>query len=366
VTGFEPATSWSRREWSLIYSSIYKEKHCASSRFFRVLKRPPNRDPVSGEARLTIERLLVVNNKFSDLKKKFLAWAKEALSQSSVDGYRHYLDRFEKRFRNPLVSKVTPAMLTRWAKTWHQCQAVKRLFIGAHPEAGLIDTNQLTHVKHPPKGYRRRIMSRTEIAKLIRSVKPDLRELLIGYRETMARPAELRRAKWEHLKPDSASLTLRKALQTGRVSLVYFEYKCRSMRKDSERPRIIILSPRFRRLLLRLYDRSKTKRGFIFKTERKAAWTPNAVRCRFRRLRCRLGIRRDDRGESIVPYTFRHSGATEAAAAGVRDRLLADMLGHVDAKTTARYQHLQVDHLRDAMDGVWRRKKRKSNEGTGG
>jgi integrase len=303
-----------------------------------------------------------VIQKFSDLKKKFLSWAKEALSESSVNVYRHYLDRFEKRFGDPPLDKVKPAMLTRWAKTWHQCQAVKRLFIWAHTEAGLLDQNPLSHVKHPPKGHRRRIMSPLDTARLIRSVKPDLRLLLIGYRETMARPKELRVAKWENIKPDVASLKLRDALKTGRASLVYYEYKCRARRKDGERPRVIILSPRFCRLLLRLLDRSKSKRGYIFRTERRRPWTANGLRCRFRVIRRRLGIKRDSRGESIVPYTFRHTGATQAAAAGVRDRLLADMLGHVDAKTTARYQHLQVDHLRNAMTGIWDfDKKSKSN-----
>lgn len=78
----------------------------------------------------------------------------------------------------------------------------------------------------------------------------------------------------------------------------------------------------------------------------------HALRCRFRVLRRRLGIERDRRGETIVPYSFRHTGATIAAASGVRDRILADVLGHIETKTIARYQHLQRGHLVDAMRKV--------------
>ena len=54
--------------------------------------------------------------------------------------------------------------------------------------------------------------------------------------------------------------------------------------------------------------------------------------------------------ESIVTYSVRHSLATIAAAAGIRDRVLADIMGHTDTRTTARYLHLQVEHLRRAME----------------
>src|SRR6185295_4351794 len=64
------------------------------------------------------------------------------------------------------------------------------------------------------------------------------------------------------------------------------------------------------------------------------------------------GVGRDRHGETIVPYTFRHTAATLASAAGVRDRLLADALGHTETSTTARYQHLATEHIRASPSNV--------------
>jgi len=63
--------------------------------------------------------------------------------------------------------------------------------------------------------------------------------------------------------------------------------------------------------------------------------------------------------EKVVAYTVRHSTATIAAAAGVRDRMLADIMGHASTRTTARYQHLQVSHLRDAFELIERLRMKK-------
>jgi integrase len=73
---------------------------------------------------------------------------------------------------------------------------------------------------------------------------------------------------------------------------------------------------------------------------------------RMSRLRKRLGLSRDARGEQLVCYSVRHTGATRAAAAGVRDRILADIMGHTNTRTTARYQHLEVSHLTAAIESI--------------
>lgn len=77
-----------------------------------------------------------------------------------------------------------------------------------------------------------------------------------------------------------------------------------------------------------------------------------------RRIRLALAMQRDARGENFVPYTLRHTFATLATAAGIRDRLLADALGHTETATTARYQHLSVEHVRAALRPFWRKRDR--------
>lgn len=292
--------------------------------------------------------------RFSDLATEFLEWANKALKPSTVKVYAHYFRRWVSDNGDHPIDEIHQAHLTAWAKTWHECQAVKRLFGWAVNEAGLLASHPVLKVRPPRKGCRRRIMAPREAARILRAASRDLRSLLIAYRETYARPQELRLATWDDVQAENPKLTTREALEMGEASIVLYDFKDAARRDDSERPRVILLSPRACRLILRLWHRSRHRRGRVFVTGRGMPWTGNALRCRFRRLRKRLGIEKDKRGETIVPYTFRHTGATVAAAAGVRDRLLADVLGHIETKTTARYCHLQQRHLREAMGKVWK------------
>lgn len=292
--------------------------------------------------------------RFSQLVVKFLVWAKSCRHPKTVDVYRHYLRKFMEQIGDPPASEVTPADVTAWAKTWHQTQAVKRLYQWAVEDACLLTRNPVARVKLPPMGARRRILTPSERQSLLRCSAADLRRFLIGLRETMARPGELRHATWADVSSDDPSRDLRASLADGTACIVLWEYKARARRANADVPRIILLSPLACRLLLWLLRSRPAMHDFIFKTERGKHWTQNALRCRFRRLRRKLAVTRDARGETIVPYTYRHTSATEAAANGVRDRVLASILGHVRPDTTQRYLHLQTDHLRKAMEKHWK------------
>ncbi len=303
---------------------------------------------------------------FNDLVKRFLKWAQKARKPATVAVYRHYFKQFASDNGDVDLSDITPACVTAWAHTWHQMQSLKRLFNWAVTEARILAVNPIAGVKNPPKALRRRIFTRYELVHMLRASKADCRQLLQGYRETMARPQELRLACWEDLAADDPTIPVRQALLAGRCSVVLYEFKNHASRKDTDAPRVILISPRAGRLLVRLWDRSRTKKGPIFLTKRGRPWTANALRCRFRRLRVKLEVNRDKRGETLVPYTFRHTGATIAAAKGVRDRILADILGHVEVKTTHRYIHLQTKHLQDALRPVWIKERTIRPRGDGG
>lgn len=294
---------------------------------------------------------------FKHLAAEFLAWCSKARTKKTLEIYRLFFLKFEQDNGDMPLREITPAIVTAWAKTWHERQAIKRLFSWAVNEAFIIERDPIAKLKLPPKGMRRRIMKPSEEKKILRHAAHDLRALLIGLRESYARPQEARGMTWHDVHSDNPGEDLRSAIAAGRVSIVLFDYKARARREESDEPRVILVSPRFSRLLVRLYDRRNAAEtdGPIFQTKRGRAWTPNVLRCRFRRMRRRLAMQKDRRGESIVPYTFRHTGATLAAAAGVRDRSLADVLGHVDVRTTSRYVHLQIEHLRAAMAKVWQR-----------
>jgi integrase len=135
------------------------------------------------------------------------------------------------------------------------------------------------------------------------------------------------------------------------------DFKAKKRRKDRAAVRLIPLDGRMLRLLNRLARRRPpSPEDFIFLNGDGRPRTSNAVRCRMRRLRAKLGMGPDENGEQVVAYTLRHTSATRASAQGVRDKVLAELMGHTSTATTQRYQHLQADHLAEAIQRVNTRK----------
>ncbi|MCM3162723.1 tyrosine-type recombinase/integrase [Metabacillus litoralis] len=52
----------------------------------------------------------------------------------------------------------------------------------------------------------------------------------------------------------------------------------------------------------------------------------------------------------VTPHIIRHSVATHLTLLGVDQTYIAAILGHVDLRSTKRYQHLQVDNLKSAVE----------------
>lgn len=298
-----------------------------------------------------------MSRSLSQLVDKFLAWSALVHAPRTTACYRDQLAKFTARHGKKQISRLRAIDLQECGHTWHLYQAVQRLFNWAKDEAKLTKVNPFNKLRRPAMNERKRITSRLERVRLLRAARPPLRFLLLAYRETLARPQELRAATWADLIVPGDAMPLTDALPQGEACLVLWEHKTRKQRRDGNAPRVILISPRAGRLLVRLLRRSPRPDDPIFRSAVCRKWTANALRCCFRRLRRRLQLRRDRHGENIVPYTFRHTGATTAAAAGIRDRVLAEILGHSSTRTTARYQHLNVEHLREAMKRLWFKQK---------
>jgi integrase len=295
--------------------------------------------------------------RFSSVSRAFLRWAEQCRSPITVSVYAHYFRRFRAECGDKDVRRLTPAQLTAWAKTWHQSQAIVRLLRWCVKDARLFKTNPIEHVQHPPKGQRVRLLTAKEDRAILAACDVDLRALLQGYRDTMARPGELRAATWADVYPRVPRKKLRGLLRAGKCIIVLRDYKNRKTRRLPNEPRVILISPSAGRLLCSLLRANTKDTDHIFRTKRGKPWSANALRCRMRRLRKKINIVPDARGETIVPYHYRHRGATELTAAGIRDRMLADILGHTEVSTTTRYQHLNVDHLRAALRMVWKKQR---------
>ncbi len=281
----------------------------------------------------------------SDLQSIFLRWSESIHHRTTTGIYRHYFAQHVRDLGDVGLDRVCPALFAPIAKTWHSASAAKRLFAWAKDEARLIPENPLASLKLPQRSKRRRVMTRQECARLLRAAAADYRRLLLAWRESYARPGEMRRVRFSDLRSADPSLPIERALPIGSAYILLFDAKDHAKRKHADTIRVILISPRLGRLIVRLWRRRRSDFGLIFESAGLREWTRNAVRCRWRRLLARLGLGEDGRGEKLVPYSFRHTGATAAAAAGVRDRQLADILGHVETRTTARYVHLSPADL---------------------
>ncbi len=285
----------------------------------------------------------------------FLQWTAANRAQGTAAGYKRHLDAFRLVVGNMLVRDLRAHHLLDWGRTWHQIQAVQRLFSWAKNDAELIERNPFARVKKPAVRGRRRILSEREFARLVAAGRADWRRLLMVSRETLCRPQEVRSLVWEELYHDETCRTLIEALPLGKAFFRLSDFKGRARRLDPLTTRIIPVSVRLGRLLLWLMRNSETPAGEVLTTYRGTKWTKEKIRQRMRTARRRAGLVADRAGERVCLYTIRHTMATVACARGVRDRVLADLLGHTTTRTTARYQHLQVPHLLEAMHRIHER-----------
>lgn len=286
----------------------------------------------------------------SDLSRDFHRWNEKNRAPGTGKNYRRLIDRWITHVGNVDCLILKKHHLISWAQTWHEIQAVQRLFSWAVNVAELLERNPFATVKRPALGVRRRILDKPVLARMLWKSKQDFRRFMIAARETLARPQEVRAFAWSDLWWPERPAGLVAALQSGKVLIVLDEYKGQGRRSDTTMARVIPVSPRLARMLVRLVQRGCSMEGHIFTTAAGRPWTNNTVRLRMRSLRDRLNLGRDKRGERVVTYTLRHTIATWYTAAGVRDKTLAELMGHTSTRTTARYQHLSADHLRAAMD----------------
>ncbi len=293
----------------------------------------------------------------SQLIHHFLNWTAANRAAGTVAGYRRHLDAFAVHVAAVQVADLKAHHLLTWGTTWHRIQAVQRLFSWAKNEAELIERNPFARVIKPRPGGRRRILTHKELATLLRNVRHDFRSLLIASRETLCRPQEVRALKWEELHHDETTRSIDDALISGHAFFRLTEFKSRSRRRDHLATRIIPISARLGRQILRKKRDTIRHVGAVFLTFRGAEWCKEKIRNRMRSARRRARLVADGRGEQVCLYTLRHTMATIASARGVSDRVLADLLGHSTTRTTARYQHLQLAHMIAAMRRIHDRRK---------
>jgi len=256
--------------------------------------------------------------------------------EKTADYYRHHLEKWLKTLGRRLrLADLKPFHLNRGGESWHEIQSVQRLFNWAVDQGYLI-ASPFTRIKRPPQGQRQRALTPAEIVRLLKFLTRPKRLFVVCMRHTIARPGEIRGLRWEHIDFDSNLICLK-------------TFKAKNRRKDQVSIRAIPIDPYLGRMLRRWRDRRRPLPGdYVFQSQLGMPYTKDCIRRSIAKAAKRAGLLKEGE-EPIVPYTVRHTAATFATKAGIRDRILATIMGHTSTRTTARYQHLDIADLGESM-----------------
>ncbi len=291
-----------------------------------------------------------------DLCDKFLDWVEIHRAPDTYEDYHDGLAGWVKLHGNRRARDIHSLDLEEWkgklvkkglanCTVNHAVIPVKVCWSWAvKQEPPLLPSNPLKNVQTLDAEGRERTFTADEFLALLRNTDALFRQVLLFFRLTGIRPGEFCRLTWEQVRLAQHVLVIRrhKSRRTAKV----------------KKPRIIHLPPAAESLLrwrLRKLGHTPETRSAALGGERVflnsdgQPWTVNALRCRMRRLRVKAEIGPDENGEQIVMYTARHTFGTAAAAGGVSDRRLADLMGHTDTKMTQKYIHLANPDLRKAV-----------------
>lgn len=251
----------------------------------------------------------------------------------SCEWYRHFLQSFVDAYKGT-VRGLKPGHVRAWIKQkpWGQSTqrqaivAVKRVINWAFDE-GHIRRKPLRTLKRPAMKRREALISKADHKGIIKHSDAAFTDFAVALRETGARPGEIR------------SVT---AAMVNLEAGVWILQKHKTAEKTG-RPRIIYLTPAMVTLTQKLIAAYPT--GPLFRNRHGKPWTSNAIRCRMRRLREKLGL-----PKGTVAYSYRHSYATDSLERGLPVADVAELLGHADLKQLQTYGHLdqRTQHMRRA------------------
>lgn len=267
---------------------------------------------------------------------------------TTEEGTRSYYEYQLKKLRAAVggfpAAELRAHHLTAVELTHHFVRVVRRLYHWAVDEdVQLVPRDPFKKLLPPPCGERKRVLTRAEFRRLKAQCSPEFRRLMFVQLRTLARPGEIRQLTWGQVNWPQSCLVLTK-------------FKAQKRRKDKARARLIPLPKVVIRVLRAMFRAAggPTPDTPVFLNTRGRPWSANATRCAMRRARAAAGL--IDGGETVVLYTLRHTGATDATRNGVRDKTLADIMGHTRTQTTNRYQHLDASDLVAAVEIATRRR----------
>lgn len=267
--------------------------------------------------------------------RKFLRWSKKHHAKDTYRNHDFYITRFRRRYGKMPVRRLEPKHITRWvdSEPWNPTSQynakrfVFRAFNWAADE-GLIPANPLKGMKRPQPMPRQRAMTEAEYKSLLKAARGPFKVVLFSLWNTGARPAEVRRLKWDEVHDG------------------YWKILKHKTSKQTGKPRIIRLNRPMRRLMQTLPRQGE----HVFLNFRGKPWTTNAVVQQIGKLKKKLGL-----ADDVCAYLTRHAFGTNAILRGVDVATTAALLGHSSLEMVSKvYCHVaeQHEHLQSAVEKI--------------
>ncbi len=218
---------------------------------------------------------------------------------------------------NALAKLYRPKTVNNWLIACKACWnwAIRMKLLADNPF-------QVLKALHAPG--RTRVCTAEEFERLLGGTDEAFRPVLIFMRNTPARPEVVRQLRCEDIDPAFTHITMHKTKRSA-TSLI-------------KEPWRFPIAGELREVLRELIVLRRGT-GYVFLNEDGRPWTKDSLALRFRRLRVRVGIGADTRGEKLVLYSNRHTYLT-AAATEVSAAMLGLLADHTDPRTTRRYLHV--------------------------
>lgn len=252
----------------------------------------------------------------------YLEWCQGNRAEKTYGWYRGFCKSFvESAGVNLRVADLRPYHLQQWLlrafpnatdNSKHGAiRAICRVLNWA-TNNGMIDRNPILGIEKPTRTSREFTITAEQFKELLGHVTDqEFRDYLSFMWETGCRPQEIRVIEPRHRDGDKLVLE-------------------RINSKGQRYNRVIYLNE----ASVEILDRA----GGKFQNSHGRPWTANSVRCRFRRLKKKMGM------PELCANTMRHSWATNTLKGGMDTTTASILMGHRDPATLIRnYQHLAQD-----------------------
>ncbi|MSQ95631.1 MAG: hypothetical protein EXR98_13870 [Gemmataceae bacterium] len=201
-------------------------------------------------------------------------------------------------------------------------------------QQGLIFTNLIDRKAKKALGIRRKgtrgreyVLKPDEHESMVSISKPYFAELLTFLEGTGCRPGEAYHCEPMHFDQELGAIVYQWNATEGYIH---------KTAQKTGRDRVIFLSPDLVALVSRLCEKHPT--GYLFQNRDGNQWTDSAVYLMLKRLRKRLKLT-----SKMIPYSYRHTFATNWLKNGGSIKVLADLMGNSVAIIEHHYGHLDAD-----------------------